>query len=90
MTSVSVKALEPAYAQRLDEIFRRKDSLLEYNPGKCLLPDFFDEVGQKVLDAEVRRDDLWFVSFPRTGLVLLLYFGLSLKESGLVKSVADA
>lgn len=84
MTTITAKALEPASARKLDEIFQKKDSLLEYNPGKCLLPDFFDKIGQRVLDADVRRDDLWFVSFPRTGLVLLLHFGLSLKESGLV------
>lgn len=68
MTSISVKPVEAAYAEKLDKIFGKKDSLVEYNPGRCLLPTTFEDVAQKVLDADVREDDLWFISFPRTGL----------------------
>ncbi|CAG9759670.1 unnamed protein product [Ceutorhynchus assimilis] len=35
--------------------------------GKCLLPPYFDNFHQKILDASVREDDIWLVSFPRTG-----------------------
>lgn len=74
MSAVSVKPLEAVYAEKLDKIFQKKDSLLEYNPGKCVLPALFGDVAEKVLDADVREDDLWFISFPRTGSVVFLTF----------------
>lgn len=70
MTAVSCKSLDAVYSEKLDEMFKKKDSFLEFNPGKCLLPELFSDVAQKVLDADVREDDLWFISFPRTGWVL--------------------
>lgn len=73
-TAVSVKPLETVYAEKLDKIFQRKDSMFEYNPGKCVMPSLFGDVAQKVLDADVREDDLWFISFPRTGSVVFLNF----------------
>ncbi|XP_050304366.1 uncharacterized protein LOC126741932 [Anthonomus grandis grandis] len=35
--------------------------------GKCLLPPYFSEIQQKIFDFSVREDDVWLISFPRTG-----------------------
>jgi estrone sulfotransferase len=32
-----------------------------------ILPEYYKKFGQKVEDLEVRDDDLWVVSFPKTG-----------------------
>jgi hypothetical protein len=32
-----------------------------------VLPEFYKKYGQKVEELEVRDDDLWVVSFPKTG-----------------------
>lgn len=65
--SFSVKPIVGEYAEKLDKVFGVKDALLEYNPGKCLMPFYFSDIAQQVLDASIRDDDVWLVSFPRTG-----------------------
>lgn len=55
------------YAKKLDEIFGVPNSFYEYNPGKFVMPPFFMEITQKILDSEVREDDVWLISYPRTG-----------------------
>jgi len=32
-----------------------------------ILPEYYKKFGQKVKELEVRDDDLWVVSFPKTG-----------------------
>lgn len=65
--SYTAKPYNGKYAKRLDEIFGVETSLYEFNPGKVLLPPFFNDFAQKILDAPVREDDIWLISFPRTG-----------------------
>lgn len=35
--------------------------------GKCLLPSHYKQFAGKILKAPVRKDDVWLVSYPRTG-----------------------
>lgn len=35
--------------------------------GETLLPPFYSQFFQRVLDAPVKEDDIWLASFPRTG-----------------------
>ncbi|XP_059607473.1 sulfotransferase 1 family member D1-like [Phlebotomus argentipes] len=33
----------------------------------CFLPSFYEEVAQRILDFEVRADDVWIVTYPKCG-----------------------
>lgn len=59
--------LEDVFAKRLDDLFGLKDCLIEVNPGKCILPPKYKDLGERILNMEVRPDDVWLVSYPRTG-----------------------
>ncbi|XP_044271320.1 luciferin sulfotransferase [Tribolium madens] len=65
--SYTVRQLSPEDAEVMDRAFGIKNSLMEFNPGKCLLPPFHDKIAQQIIDAPVREDDVWLISFPRTG-----------------------
>lgn len=71
--SFTHKELTGPYADKLDKIFGVPKSFYEYNPGKFLMPLCFSEITQKILDSEVREDDVWLVSYPRTGNNLIIY-----------------
>nr|CAI5870017.1 unnamed protein product [Callosobruchus analis] len=43
------------------------NSLWEFYPGKVVLPAFFENYAGRILDASVRKDDVWLVSYPKTG-----------------------
>lgn len=60
--------VEGPMAIKLETLFGLEDGgLIEVNPGKVLLPPKFKDVAQRILDLEVRPDDVWLVSYPRTG-----------------------
>lgn len=61
------KPLENKFGKITDKGLRVQNALYEFNPGKCLLPGFFDHYIQQIWDAPVRKDDVWLVSYPRTG-----------------------
>ncbi|CAH1105251.1 unnamed protein product [Psylliodes chrysocephalus] len=67
MQSVSKKPLEGKWGEITDRHLGIKNALWEFNPGKCLLPSFFENYMQPILDAPIRKDDIWLISFPRTG-----------------------
>jgi hypothetical protein len=60
--------VEGPMAVKLEELFGLEGGgLIEVNPGKVLVPPKFKDVAQRILDLEVRPDDVWLVSYPRTG-----------------------
>uniref|UniRef100_A0A1B6MJW5 Sulfotransferase domain-containing protein n=1 Tax=Graphocephala atropunctata TaxID=36148 RepID=A0A1B6MJW5_9HEMI len=59
--------LEEKLASRMDAMFSVKNALIEVNPGKVLVPPRYRALGQRILDLEVRPDDVWAVAYPRTG-----------------------
>lgn len=65
--SFTVRPLRPEDAERVDKSFGVKGAMVEFNPGKCLLPPFHVKFAQQIIDAPVREDDVWLISFPRTG-----------------------
>ncbi|KAL0276598.1 UNVERIFIED_CONTAM: hypothetical protein PYX00_004141 [Menopon gallinae] len=67
MGRITYERIEGEDADKLDELFGVKDCLIEVNPGHVLLPPDFQEIGQRIVDLEVREDDVWLVSYPRTG-----------------------
>lgn len=70
--SYTVKPLEVEVGNSIDECFGAKNCLLQFGSGKCLLPPYYDEIAQNILDAEVRKDDTWVFSYPKTGELNLL------------------
>lgn len=51
----------------LDKMFKKKDCMVEINPGRVILPADYMTIGQDILDMEVRDSDVWMCSYPRTG-----------------------
>ena len=63
--------LEGQDARKLDQMFNRKNCLIEVNPGRVLLPPEYEELAEKIRDMKVRADDVWLTSYPRTGKLSL-------------------
>ena len=64
---ISYDFINDQLAENLDDIFGVKNSFIEVNPGKVLLPPKFKELGQQILDFKVRPDDIWLICYPRSG-----------------------
>lgn len=62
-----MKKLSGRYADMLDKSFGAKDSLYEFGRTGCLLPIWHQSFAQRIIDAEVREDDVWLISYPKTG-----------------------
>ncbi|GJQ75779.1 hypothetical protein Trydic_g17850 [Trypoxylus dichotomus] len=65
--SVNYKPLQKCYSEKLDKWFGIPDCLYEFNPGKFVMPFQYTLMAQDILDFEVRSDDVWLVSYSRTG-----------------------
>ncbi|XKL63786.1 hypothetical protein PGB90_006150 [Kerria lacca] len=59
--------VEEEYKKKLDKLFGVENCLIEVNPGNILLPPKYEEIGERILNLEVKFDDVWLVSYPRTG-----------------------
>lgn len=73
---IKYSEVESEYREKLDKLFGVENCLIEVNPSKILLPPKFKELGERILGLEVRPDDVWLASYPRTGIwiVILLIF----------------
>ncbi|XP_063979031.1 luciferin sulfotransferase [Diachasmimorpha longicaudata] len=67
MTQLIYKTVDGTLGARLDKMYGVKSSFLRVEPSHCLLPPHFVFLGQKIRDMEVYEDDVWMVSYPRTG-----------------------
>ncbi|CAG9859342.1 unnamed protein product [Phyllotreta striolata] len=67
MQAISKRPLEGKWGEITDFHLGVKHALWEFNPGRCYLPGFFENYAQQILDAPVREDDVWLISYPRTG-----------------------
>ncbi|XP_017774558.1 PREDICTED: sulfotransferase 1C2-like [Nicrophorus vespilloides] len=61
------EALTGPHADALDKAFGAKNSFWKFTPGNLLMPSFFEDIAGQILDASVREDDVWLISYPRTG-----------------------
>ncbi|KAF4533132.1 hypothetical protein B566_EDAN007943 [Ephemera danica] len=67
-TEVTYKQLEGDVALKLENLFGLKGGgLIEVNPGHVLVPHAYKDIAQRVIDLEIRPDDVWLISYPRTG-----------------------
>lgn len=64
---ITFVTIEGDAGERLDRMFGVKSSFLRVQPGNCLLPPQFVFYGTKIRDMEVYDDDVWMISYPRTG-----------------------
>ncbi|KAG5866098.1 hypothetical protein JTB14_015931 [Gonioctena quinquepunctata] len=67
MSFLSKKPLDEKFRKITDAGLGAENALVEFNPGRCILPPFFENYASQILDAPVREDDVWLVSYPRTG-----------------------
>lgn len=65
--SIVFSTVDDEKGEKLDEIFGLKPSLLKVQPSGCLLPPKIVFYAQKIRDMPVYEDDVWMISFPRTG-----------------------
>lgn len=59
--------LDEETGSKLDQMFEKKDCMVEINPGHVILPADYMTIGQEILDMEVLESDVWMLSYPRTG-----------------------
>ncbi|KAJ1531394.1 hypothetical protein ONE63_000075 [Megalurothrips usitatus] len=64
--SITCSPLEPGLAERLFKLFGRT-TLMEVRPGGLTLPARYGAVSGRIRGLAVRPDDVWVVSYPRTG-----------------------
>ncbi|XP_011646240.1 sulfotransferase family cytosolic 1B member 1 [Pogonomyrmex barbatus] len=53
--------------KKLDEMFGIKPTFLRVQPSGALLPSKIVHYAQKIRDFQVYEDDIWLISYPRTG-----------------------
>lgn len=63
------KTVDGQVGKKLDWMFGVKSSFMRVEPGHCLLPPNYVFLGTKIRDMEIRNDDIWMVSYPRTGRI---------------------
>ena len=59
-------------AKRLLEANLSHPDLVQYDTGLVMPRVFAETMADKVYSLEVREDDIWVVSFPKTGTTLML------------------
>ncbi|KAJ1531903.1 hypothetical protein ONE63_000547 [Megalurothrips usitatus] len=64
---LTYEPLDSAVSERLDNLFGSKDCLIEVNPGHVIMPPRYQDIGDRIRGLKVRADDVWVVSYPRTG-----------------------
>lgn len=58
--------------KKLNEIFKGKLDIVRIQPGHYLEPAKMIFYAQKIRDMPVYEDDIWMISFPRTGECLII------------------
>lgn len=58
--------------QKLNHCFGGGENLFtKVNPGSVIVPQAFNEIGEMIVNLNVRCDDVWMCSYPRTGKITL-------------------
>lgn len=64
---IDYKPVNGPNGEHLNTLFTNKMGFIEVNPGKCILPTKYRDIGERILNFKVDEKDIWLVSFPRTG-----------------------
>lgn len=65
--SLVYQPLSGETGDKLDEFFRRANCFVEVQPGAVIMPRKFSELGADCRSTAVRPDDVWLLSYPRSG-----------------------
>lgn len=65
--TLTYKELEKEVEERIDSMFPKKNCFIQTLPGNVVLPRKYMEIGEKIRNLETYADDVWLVSYPRTG-----------------------
>ncbi|XP_034944435.1 luciferin sulfotransferase-like [Chelonus insularis] len=64
---LTFRTIDDNNGKKLDKMFGVKSSFLSVEPSGCIIPPHFVFLATKIRDMEVYDDDVWMVSYPRTG-----------------------
>lgn len=67
MSKIYCTPLRGPFGEKLDKCFRRENGFVEVNPGNVIMPRKYSEICDEIIDSRVRKDDVWMISYPRTG-----------------------
>ncbi|XP_075147263.1 sulfotransferase 2 isoform X2 [Haematobia irritans] len=64
---LTFKELNKDIAERIDSFYVDKNCFIEVLPGNVIVPRKFKEIGEPIRNMKTYSDDVWVVSYPRTG-----------------------
>jgi len=64
---ISFKELDENILKRSNALFPKKNCFIEVLPGNFVLPRKFSDIYEEIRELKVFEDDIWLVSYPRTG-----------------------
>ncbi|KAG7191123.1 hypothetical protein KM043_007155 [Ampulex compressa] len=64
---ITFSTIDGDIGKRLNDMYGANPSFLRVQPSGCLFPPQYVFYARKIRDMEVREDDVWLISYPRTG-----------------------
>lgn len=65
---VTCNPLVGTVGEKLDSFFQRKNCFIEVNPGHVIMPKKYQDISDEIINSDCRHDDVWMISYPRTGI----------------------
>lgn len=66
-SKVECSPLDDQISEKLFNMFPRKNCFIEVNPGHVIMPRKYQDISDEIINTDVRPDDVWMISYPRTG-----------------------
>lgn len=67
MSEIVCSPLGGKVGEKLDNFFQRNDCFIEVNPGHVIMPKKYQDISDEIINCDVRPDDIWMISYPRSG-----------------------
>lgn len=64
---LTFRELDADIVRRTNAIFPAQDCFVEVLPDKLIIPRKFVELGESIRELPIYKDDVWMISYPRTG-----------------------
>lgn len=74
MSRVECSPLGGKAGEKLDNFFQRKNCFIEVNPGNVIMPKKYQDISEEIINSDVRPDDIWMISYPRSGNINIYTF----------------
>lgn len=78
-SEILCQPLRGPIGDRLDKFFQRQNGFVEASPGNVIMPRKYADICNEILDSHVREDDVWMISYPRTGTFRLFIYCITLQ-----------